>query len=137
MADDVAYLSYDDVDQGNQLPPFRPNTSPWHAHWVAFVKEHHDKGSEFFHLLFTFEMIVEIVNHTNSYAYEHIMEGSHRSYAQKDGSWKEVTSDEIKRLNALLMYFGLVKVGASVDRYWSTKSLYHGLWARAIMGRNR
>ena len=65
------------------------------------------------------------------------MEGSHRSYAQKDGSWKEVTSDEIKRLIALLMYFGLVKVGASVDRYWSTKSLYHGLWARAIMGRNR
>ena len=80
------------------------------------------RAVEFFHLFFTFEMIVEIVNHTNNYAYEHIMEGSHRSYAQKDGSWKEVPSDEIKRLIALLMYFGLVKVGASVDRYWSTSS---------------
>lgn len=59
---------------------------------------------EFFHLFFTFEMILEIVKHTNSYACEHIMEGSHRSYAQKDGSWKEVTSDEIKRLIALLFW---------------------------------
>lgn len=90
-----------------------------------------------FHLFFTFEMILDIVNHTNSYAYEHIMEGSYRSYAQPGGSWKEVTSDEIKRLIALLIYFGLVKVGTSVDRYWSTKSLYHGLWARVIMGRDR
>ena len=82
-------------------------------------------------------MIVEIVNHTNSYAYEHIMEGSHCSYAQKDGSWKDVTSDKINRLIALLIYFGLVKVGARVDRYWSTKTLYYDVWARDTMERNR
>ena len=95
------------------------------------------RAVEFFHLFFTFEMIRQIVDHTNSYAYEHITEGSDQSYAQKDGSWKEVTPDEIKRLIALLIYFGLVRVGASIDRYWSIKSLYHGLSARAIMGRNR
>ena len=77
------------------------------------------------------------VNHTNSYAYEHIMEGTHCTYAQPDGSWKEVTSDETKRWIALLIYFGLVRVGTSVDRYWSIKSLYHGLWARSILGRGR
>ena len=137
MADDVVYLSYDDVDQGNQLPPFRPTRPPGMHIGRPLLRNTMTRDVEFFHLFFTFEMILEIVKHTNSYACEHIMEGSHRSYAQKDGSWKEVTSDEIKRLIALLMYFGLVKVGASVDRYWSTKSPYHGLWARAIMGRNR
>ena len=38
---------------------------------------------------------------------------------------------------ALLIYFGLVKIGITVNRYWSTKTLYHGLWARSIMPRIR
>ena len=95
------------------------------------------RAVEFFHLFFTLEMINQIVDHTNSYAFERIIEQSHRCHAQKDGSWQKVTSDEIKKLIALLIYFGLVRVGSSVDRYWSIKSLYHGLWARAIMGRTR
>ena len=36
----------------------------------------------------------------------------------------------------MLIYFGLVRIG-NVDRYWSVKTLYHGLWARAIMSRSR
>ena len=92
---------------------------------------------DFFNLFFTVELIDSIVNHTNSHAYAHVMEGSHKSYAQPDGSWKEVTADEIKRMIALLIYFGLVKVGHSVEWYWSTATLFHGLWARACMGRNR
>ena len=40
-----------------------------------------------------------------------------------------MTPDELKRLIALLIYFGLVKV-SHVDKYWSKKTLYHGLWAR-------
>lgn len=36
---------------------------------------------------------------------------------------------------ALSIYFGLVKV-SSFDCYWSTKTLYHGLWARKIMSRD-
>ena len=82
-------------------------------------------------------MINNIVNHTNSYAYEHIMEGNHRTYAQPDGSWQEVTSDEIKRLIALLIYFRLLRIGTSVERCWSIKLLYHGLWARRNLGRGR
>lgn len=82
-------------------------------------------------------MIKQIVTHTNTYANECIVEESHCCYAQKDGSWQDVTPDEVKRLIALLIYFGLVRVGASVDRYWSVKLLYHGLWARGILKRTR
>ena len=82
-------------------------------------------------------MVSDICKYTNSYANEHIVEGSHQSYTQSDGSWKDTTPEEINRLIALLIYFGLVKVGVNVDRYWSTKSLYYGLWARSIMPRTR
>ena len=131
------YQSYDDIDRGNQMPPFTPTRPPGVHFGQVILRGTMKKAVEFFHLFFTSEMINDIVNHTNSYAYEHIMEGTHRTYAQPDGSWKEVTSDEIKRLIALLIYFGLVRVGTSVDRYWSIKSLYHGLWARSILGRGR
>ena len=82
-------------------------------------------------------MISTICTHTNSYANEHIFQGTHQSYSKTDGSWQDVTPDEIKRLIALLIYFGLVKVVGSVEKYWSKKTLYHGLWARAIMSRER
>lgn len=95
------------------------------------------KAVEFFHLFFTEEMISDICRHTNSYANEHIISGSHQSYTQSDGSWKDTTPEEINSLIALLIYFGLVKVGVNLDRYWSTKSLYYGLWARSIMPRTR
>ena len=48
------------------------------------------RAVEFFHLFFTLEMINQIVDHTNSCAYERIIEESHWCYAQKDGSWQEV-----------------------------------------------
>lgn len=73
-------------------------------------------------------MIGNICDHTNSYAYEKIFEGTHQTYAKTDGSWQDVTADEIKRLIALLIYFGLVRVGVG-EKYWSVKTLYHGLWA--------
>ena len=94
------------------------------------------KAVEFFYLFFTAEMINSICNHTNNYAYERIFEGNFQTYTQADGSWQDVTPDEIKRLIAILIYFGLVRVG-SFDKYWSVKTLYNGLWARAIMTRDR
>ena len=72
-------------------------------------------------------MINSICNHTNSYANERIFEGTHTSYTKKDGSWEDTTPDEIRRLIALLIYFGLVRVG-NFNLYWSVKTLYHGLW---------
>ena len=95
------------------------------------------KAVEFFYLFFTAEMISNIVNHTNSYANEHIFSGTHQSYTKPDGSWQDATADEIKRLIAILNYFGLVKVVGDVDKYWSKKTLFHGLWARAILSRKR
>ena len=57
-------------------------------------------------------------------------------YTSSDGSWKEITADEIKRLIALLIYMGLVKIG-DLDKYCSVKTLYHGLWAREITVQNQ
>ena len=68
------------------------------------------------------------------------MAGSHKSYAQLDGSWQEVTPDEIKKIalfGPICLYFGLIRVGQSVEWYWSTATLLHGLWARTFMTRNR
>lgn len=65
----------------------------------------------------------------NTYAYIHITHYASKKYTNLDGSWKETTSDEIFRLIALLIYFSLVKVTGEVDKYWSTSTLYHGLWA--------
>ena len=46
-----------------------------------------------------------------------ISDGSHMTYAQSNGSWLDTTPEEIYRL----IYVGLVKVGMSVNRYWSIK----------------
>ena len=65
---DVVYLSYDDVDQGNQLPPFRPTRPPGMHIGRSLLRNTMTRDVEFFHLFFTFEMVLEIVNNTNSYA---------------------------------------------------------------------
>ena len=90
---------------------------------------------EFFQLFFTREMVDSIVMHTNTYADIRIATGEYRSYTLPDGSWEATTSDEIRRLMALLIYFGLLKVVGDVSKYWSTATLYHSLWARSIMPR--
>ena len=136
------YKSYDDEDEGNPQdkfppPPFTPEHPPGIQFEQPLLRGKMHTAVEFFKLFFTDELVNKIVEHTNSYAVQHITEGSHRTYAQADGSWKDTTPDEIHRLLALLIYFGLVKVGMSVDRYWSTKTLYHDLWARSIMSRTR
>ncbi len=92
---------------------------------------------EFFNLFFTPEMIKSVVAHTNSYAYMKLAAGGHTSYATSDRSWQNTTVDEINHLIGLLIYFGLVHVDSAVEKYWSTKTLYHGLWARKILSRAR
>ena len=79
------------------------------------------------------------MKHTNSYAWGHAAETScsTTTYTNSDGSWNETNDEEIKRLIALLIYFGLVKVGGQCSNYWSKKTLYHGLWARGITSRKR
>ena len=129
--------SLDDPDPGNSPLPFTPRRVAGINFGRPLLRNTMTRAVDFFNLFFTAQLLNSIAYHTNSNAYAQIMEGSNQSYTQPDGSWKEVTADEIKRMIAVLIYFGLVKVGHSVDWYWSTATLFHGLWARACMDRNR
>ena len=128
--------SWGDPDVGNPLPAFTPRRPPGVHFPRPLLRRTMTKAVEFFQLFFSTEMINSICNHTNSYANECIFEGTHTSYTKKDGSWEDTTPDEIRRLIALLIYFGLVRVG-NFNLYWSVKTLYHGLWARRIMTKLR
>ncbi|XP_068740469.1 piggyBac transposable element-derived protein 4-like isoform X2 [Montipora capricornis] len=132
----VPFKSYDDLDVGNPISPFTP-LRPVGVHFGHLLEGTMTKAVEFFHLFFTMDMINNIASHTNSYALEHIFSGSDQSCKKPDDIWQKTTADEIKRLIALLVYMGLVKVHGDVDKYWSTKSLYNGLWAKGILSRKR
>lgn len=93
-----------------------------------------NKALDFFGLFFTVELLREICEHTNAYGWINV--GTKPYYGDKDGAWKETCPDEIQKFIALILYCGLITV-SSFSRYWSTKTLYHGLWARSIMSRDR
>jgi len=132
----MAFQTYTAPDVGNHLPPFTPNRLPGIHFGRPHLRNTMTTALEFFHLYFTPEMISNICSHTNSYANEHIIAGANQSYTKSDGSWQYTTPDEINRLIALLIYKGFVKV-SYIEKYWSTKSLYNGLWASAILSRTR
>ena len=138
---DVPFRSYDDVDVGNPpdypCPAFNPSREPGIHLEGPILRNTMERPIDFFRLFFTKEMVERIVTHTNAYAYIRVGSGSHKTYTSSDGSWKDTTSDEIYRLIALLIYFGLVKVVGDVEKYWSTQTLYHGLWARKFTPRLR
>ena len=131
----VLHKTYDDRDQGNPPMPFKPTRPIGVQFGQRLLRNSMTTAVEFFNLFFTVELINSIVTHTNSYAYEHVI--THQSYAKSDGSWQEVTGDEIKRLIAILIYFGIVRVSDTVDNYWSTRTPYHGLWGKSFMTRIR
>ena len=66
-----------------------------------------------------------------------LVAGGYTAYTIPKGAWKETTDNEINHLIALLIYFGLVRVDSAVEKYWSTKTLYHGLWAKKTVSRTR
>ena len=134
---EVRDQSYDFPDNGgNTLPPFSPHRPPG-VHFPRIVlRNTMTTALEFFKLFFTAELVSTIANYTNHYAYIHIADGHHSSYAQPDGSWKDTSPEEIYKLLGLHMYFGIVNA-SSLRKYWSKMSPYHGLWARGVMSRNR
>ena len=89
----------------------------------------------FFLLFFTENIIGDIVKHTNTYAWGHVAQ---TSYVPPTPIQMVVgmppTMKRSKGLFALLIYFGLVKVGGECSNYWSTKTLHNGLWARDGLG---
>ena len=129
------HKAYDVQDVGNPPLPVKP-TRPIGVHFgQPLLRTTMTTAVEFFKLFFTAELVNNIVTHTNNYAYEHIV--THQSYAKSDGSWQEATADEITRLIAILIYFGLIRVSDAVENYWSIRSLYLGLWGKCFLSRIR
>jgi hypothetical protein len=68
------------------------------------------------------DMICE--NTSNKYTWLNIQKKPY--YGDKNGAWIETNPDEMKKFIAILLYQGLVKL-PTFERYWSHKSIYHGL----------
>ena len=51
--------------------------------------------------------------------------------------WYDITPQEFETFLGLLLYMSLVPIRGRVSKYWSRKALYHGLWARRFMIRDR
>ena len=131
--DEASFQSYDDPDDGESpVPPFQPGKTPGFQLRGHFTRGSLQTANSFFKLFFNDSMINSIVEHTNSYAQQKIFSGLGSSYTISDGSWQDVTADEIRRFIALLIHFCVVHVRGDVQKNWSTKTLYYGLWARAI-----
>jgi len=127
------FKSYDDEDNVlNNIIPFAPSRDPG-SQLNRNQLRTKSKAIDFFNLFFDDDVIDKITKHTNEYAQMTIVNKS--SYGDKDGAWIETTASEIRALIALMIYQGLVRVSC-LKNYWSTRSLYHGLWARSMLSRN-
>lgn len=92
------------------------------------------RGLDFFLMFFTSEVIRTLCDNTNKYAWTHIFEKP--SYAERDGSWKEVTDSEMTKFIGLLIYMGIVEL-PRLHLYWSVSNMFSGLVPSKIMSRNR
>ena len=129
----MMYKSYQDQNLPNVLPFYTPVRETGFYLDAPLLRGKYVTPIEFFQLYFTDDMINDICFHTNVNVWANIAQKQY--YADQQGAWKEVTPNELKRLLALIIYFGLVKVNQFHD-YWSTKSLYDGLRARNILTRD-
>ena len=126
--------SYESPDTNcNKLPSFQPNRSSG-IYLDGMPVRRTSSEIDFFRLFFTDEIMADLVKHTNTYAWANICKK--KSYADSSGAWQETTVAEMEKFIAALIYQGIVKVPTH-QRYWSTKTLYHGLWAREMMSFNR
>lgn len=94
----------------------------------------YSRAVDFFLLFFTAEIITEICKNTNKYAWMHILQKP--SYSEKDGSWREVTPEEMIKFIGLIIYMGIVQV-PRLHWYWNTGSLFTGLVPPRVMARTR
>ena len=127
-------VSDDEID----IPPFTPLREQGIHFDRRILQGAMTRELDFFHLFFTREIISSIATNSNIYATTKVSQKSYcRAYVNKEGLWNEISPAEIETLIALLIYFGLVRVDTRTENYWSTKTIYHGLWARKIMSRDR
>ena len=135
---ETPHLGFDFPDEVNSIPPFAPRRQPGIHLQAPVLRGAMTTELEFFRLYFTPQIVSAVVTHTNTYA---LMKVGSRAYSSEyvscDGSWNKTTVEEIYKYIALLIYFGMVRVGGDIAKYCSTKSMYHGLWARKILSRRR
>ena len=84
-------------------------------------------------MIHIYVLLQTIVENTNVYGWLHILQKS--SYSTTQGAWKEMTGEEFQHFLALVIYMGILKL-PRLTRYWDTKTLYHGNWARRFMSRD-
>lgn len=71
--------SLENPDPGNPELPFTPRCAAAINCGRPLLRNTISRAVDLFNLFFTVGLIDSIVNHTNSYAYAHIMEGYHKS----------------------------------------------------------
>ena len=105
--DEAPFLSYGDEDVPNVLPRF--DSSKVGFHFPGYLTRGSLEGAkDFFKLFFDDSIVNSVVTHTNSYAQEKVFSGQGSSYTQSDGSWQDVTANEIRRFIAPPPLFVLV-----------------------------
>lgn len=92
------------------------------------------RALDFFLLFFSTELVTAMCENTNKYAWAHILEKP--TYSERDGSWKNVSPDEMMKFIGLLIYMGIVQL-PRLHLYWSTAELFSGLIPRGVMPRKR
>ncbi|KAH8031194.1 hypothetical protein HPB51_013651 [Rhipicephalus microplus] len=80
-----------------------------------------------FALFFTTQVITMLCENSNKYGWTKILEKP--THARPDGSWEEVTPDEMMKFIGLIIYMGIVKV-PRLKLYWNVGELYSGLLPR-------
>ena len=99
--DEASFQTYDDADDGESpVPPCKPSGTPGFQLPGYYAERSLCHSLFFFYTFFSDSMINSIVDHTNSYAQEKIFRGLSSSYTLSDGSWQDVTADEIRRFIA-------------------------------------
>ncbi|CAG2211267.1 unnamed protein product [Mytilus edulis] len=93
---------------------------------------------KYFYLLFSIELIKEIVRRTNSYARNFIRKGAAtaKRYARMK-SWRPLTENELKSFLAIVFNMGLIRK-SSIEEYWnSSLPSQASHWFKKVMSRNR
>lgn len=91
---------------------------------------------QFYLALVNFEIIDEIVDQTNLYATQFLLESTSLTNSARVHAWEPTTRKEMLHFLGLLGYMGIVRMN-SLRNYWSTKWLYKNDVAPKIMSRNR
>jgi len=92
------------------LPNFTPTRPPGLHLEVPHFRGAMCRAVDFFKLFFTLDLMRQICDHTNAYAWMSIP--NKPSYADSQGAWTETTEEELYKLIALIIYCGLVNVSS-------------------------